>query len=138
MFLPEKLGNSDHEMVGIQSELESIITLFSKNRELRFEPGNGWADVLQLLVTLRLPRSQLYNTFQALVSKYVVRSVPFCFWLMFVCTHEGDELEHPPLTHFRVGARWRLNHRGTLRFLVAIAKLGCITMAILIFKRVFF
>lgn len=38
---------------------------------MSFEPDNGWAEVLQLLAALRLPKQVLSNVFHALVTKYI-------------------------------------------------------------------
>uniref|UniRef100_A0A915ID69 Rab-GAP TBC domain-containing protein n=1 Tax=Romanomermis culicivorax TaxID=13658 RepID=A0A915ID69_ROMCU len=59
------------DRLAITSDLESVITLFCKNREMKFEIDNGWSEVLQLLCTLKLTKPALYNVFHAVVTKYI-------------------------------------------------------------------
>ncbi len=72
-----KLGNSEADRLTVTSDLESILTLYCKNRELPYESGNGWTEVLQLLSSLNVPKCRLYNVFFALTTKYIPRCRTF-------------------------------------------------------------
>lgn len=67
----DKLGNAETNRLAFTSDLESVLTLFCKSREIPFDTNNGWADVLQLLCTLKMSKPVLYNIFYAIVTKYI-------------------------------------------------------------------
>jgi len=67
----DRLGNDNAEKVALVSDLEEIITFYSKSTGIPFKKENGWTDLLQLLSVLKLPKPQLYNCFHALVNRYI-------------------------------------------------------------------
>ena len=69
----DKLGNEEEDKVSIVSDLESIITFFSKSRNEKYSTDNGWLEVIQPLLALKLTRTQLYNCFYSIVNKYIPR-----------------------------------------------------------------
>lgn len=69
----EKLGNDDDERVSVVSDLESILTFYCKNRQLPYETGNGWVELLLPLLSLKLSRSYTYNMFEAIRDSYIPR-----------------------------------------------------------------
>ncbi|KAG1659207.1 TBC1 domain family member 23 [Nymphon striatum] len=69
--LVEHLGNEEEDRLSIISDLESIITTYSKARDESYQEDNGWMDILQHLVTLKLPGQQLYNIFVRIMSCYI-------------------------------------------------------------------
>ena len=46
--LSDRLGNEEEDKVSVVSDLESIVTFYSKSRGLDYVPGNGWLGVLQV------------------------------------------------------------------------------------------
>lgn len=71
----DRLGNDSVEKLALVSDLEEIITFYSKSAKIAFTAGNGWTDLLQLLSVLKLPKPQLYNCFNALVNRYIPKYV---------------------------------------------------------------
>lgn len=69
----DKLGNEEEEKVSVVGDLESIVTFFSKSRVESYATDNGWLDVLQPLLALKIGKSELYNCFYALSNKYITR-----------------------------------------------------------------
>lgn len=65
------LGNEDQEQVGVQSELESILTYYCKKRDLKYESNNGWIETLLPILSLKLKRSETYTVFQAIRDTYI-------------------------------------------------------------------
>ncbi|KAF6031955.1 TBC1D23 [Bugula neritina] len=72
----DRLGNDSIEKLALVSDLEEIITFYSKSKKTAFRADNGWTDLLQLLSVLKLPKPQLYNCFNALVTRYIPKYVP--------------------------------------------------------------
>ncbi|KAK0397666.1 hypothetical protein QR680_002209 [Steinernema hermaphroditum] len=56
-------------------ELESLVTLYCKRQNLEFSPGNGWIDVLEVLISVGFDSSTLYNVFFAITTKYIPRDL---------------------------------------------------------------
>ncbi|RUS82815.1 hypothetical protein EGW08_009435 [Elysia chlorotica] len=73
--LVDKLGNEEEDKVSIVSDLETIVTLYCKSRGLKYTSSNGWMDVLQVLLTVKMSPSELYNTFYAILNKFVPKSL---------------------------------------------------------------
>ncbi|XP_064618289.1 TBC1 domain family member 23-like [Liolophura sinensis] len=71
--LVDKLGNEEQDKVSIVSDLESIITFYCKSCSKEYRSSNGWLDILQPLLALKLSRAELYNCFYAMMTKYVPR-----------------------------------------------------------------
>ncbi|KFD68655.1 hypothetical protein M514_03676 [Trichuris suis] len=93
--LCENLGNCNEDRLAIVSDLESVITLFCKTCNVQFCLENGWIDLLQLLVALRLPRAQLYHVFFALTTKYIPKDCwkneqAFNLFRLLLVYHEPD------------------------------------------------
>lgn len=110
-----KLGNeSESDKLGIQSDLESVVTLYCKSREISYVPDNGWGDILQLLIALELPRAQLYNLFFSFTTKYIPRGCvkdgrPFDLFRLLLLYHEPQLcslLDTRKITPDQYGMRW--------------------------------
>lgn len=71
----DKFDNSEEEKLSLASDLESVITFYCKSKNVRYESHNGWLDILGPLVALRMEKSDLYNCFYALITKYIPRYV---------------------------------------------------------------
>uniref|UniRef100_A0A182JGG3 TBC1 domain family member 23 n=1 Tax=Anopheles atroparvus TaxID=41427 RepID=A0A182JGG3_ANOAO len=66
-----KLGNEDEDKVSVVCDLESILTFYCKNRNLAYEPNNGWVELMLPLLSLKLIRSDTYNLFEAIRDTYI-------------------------------------------------------------------
>lgn len=67
----DTLGNDELESVGVLSDLESILTFYCKNRNLKYESKNGWIETLLPILSLKLKRSETYNLFEAIRDTYI-------------------------------------------------------------------
>ncbi|XP_058446241.1 TBC1 domain family member 23 [Malaya genurostris] len=67
----DKLGNDEEDKVAVVADLESILTFYCKNRNLVYDANNGWIELLLPLLSLKLPRSEIYNMFEAIRDTYV-------------------------------------------------------------------
>lgn len=67
----DTLGNDELEQVGVMSDLESILTFYCKNRNLKYESKNGWIETLLPILSLKLKRSDTYNLFEAIRDTYI-------------------------------------------------------------------
>ncbi|KAJ8034465.1 TBC1 domain family member 23 [Holothuria leucospilota] len=91
----DKFDNSDEEKLSLASDLESVITFYCKSKNVKYETSNGWLDILGPLVAHRMERSDLYNCFYALITKYVPRdtqkeSASFQLFRLLLMYHEPD------------------------------------------------
>lgn len=66
-----KLGNEDEDKVSVVCDLELILTFYCKNRNLVYEPNNGWVELMLPLLSLKLIRSDTYNLFEAIRDTYI-------------------------------------------------------------------
>ena len=57
--------------MSVLGDLESMITFFSKSRVESYSSDNGWLDLLQPLLALKLGKAETYNCFYALINKYI-------------------------------------------------------------------
>jgi hypothetical protein len=71
----DKLDNTEEEKLAVASDVESIVTLYCKSRNVTYEHENGWADILQSLIALNFSKNELYNCFYAIVTKYIPKLV---------------------------------------------------------------
>lgn len=69
--LVETLDNSSSERLSILSDLESIVTNFSRLKNCPYDSNNGWTELLQTLIHLNVKRDQLYTIFDAIETRYV-------------------------------------------------------------------
>ncbi|KAH8297986.1 hypothetical protein KR018_003953, partial [Drosophila ironensis] len=67
----DRMGNEEEDKVSVVSDLESIITFYCKNRNLQYEPENGWIELLLPLFALKLNRSDTFNLFEAIRDTYI-------------------------------------------------------------------
>ncbi|XP_077985076.1 TBC1 domain family member 23-like [Glandiceps talaboti] len=71
----DKFNNSEEEKLSLASDLESVITYYCKCRDVTYCHGNGWLEIVGAFITLNLERSDLYNCFYALMSKFIPRDI---------------------------------------------------------------
>ncbi|XP_063959551.1 TBC1 domain family member 23-like isoform X1 [Lytechinus pictus] len=91
----DKLDNSDEEKLSLVSDLESVLTFYCKSKNLKYEVGNGWLDILGPLVALHMDKALLYNCFYAIMTKYVPRetnelSRTYHLFRLLVMYHEPE------------------------------------------------
>lgn len=67
----DTLGNDELEQVGVVSDLESFLTFYCKNRNLKYESRNGWIETLLPILSLKLKRSETYNLFEVIRDTYI-------------------------------------------------------------------
>ncbi|XP_017279057.1 TBC1 domain family member 23 isoform X1 [Kryptolebias marmoratus] len=93
--LIDQLGVSEEEMSEMVSDVESVITFYCKSRNITFTPELSWPHLLKPLLGLRLPRSDLYNCFYAVMNKYIPRECvlngrPFHLYRLLLQYHEPE------------------------------------------------
>lgn len=67
----ETLGNEEVDKISVLSDLESILTFYCKNRNLKYETNNGWIETLIPILSLKLKRTDTYNLFEAIRDTYI-------------------------------------------------------------------
>lgn len=72
--LVKSLDLSDSEQLAISSDVESIITTFSKSNNISYRSKNGWIEIIQPLIALKLTKEEVYCCFEVIVKKYVPKS----------------------------------------------------------------
>ncbi|CAG2112895.1 unnamed protein product, partial [Medioppia subpectinata] len=72
----DQFANSDDsERVAIRSGMETIITNFSKLNDVQYVSDNGWTEILEPLLTLKLKTEDLFKVFESIQLKYI----PKCY-----------------------------------------------------------
>lgn len=66
-----KLDNDEEERLSIISDLESIVTSYCKLRNLSYSRNNKWIELLLPILTLKIPKSTVYNLFEAIRDTYI-------------------------------------------------------------------
>lgn len=67
----ETLGNEEVDKISVLSDLESILTFYCKNRNLKYETNNGWIETLIPILSLKLKRTDTYNLFETIRDTYI-------------------------------------------------------------------
>uniref|UniRef100_A0A3B5LN51 Rab-GAP TBC domain-containing protein n=1 Tax=Xiphophorus couchianus TaxID=32473 RepID=A0A3B5LN51_9TELE len=93
--LIDQLGVSEEERGEMVSDVESVITFYCKSRNITFTPELSLPHLLKPLLGLKLPRSDLYNCFYAIVNKYIPRECvpkgrPFHLYRLLLQYHEPE------------------------------------------------
>ncbi|CAN9500254.1 unnamed protein product [Ophioblennius macclurei] len=93
--LIDQLGMSADERGDMASDVEAVITFYCKSRNVSFTPELSWPHLLKPLLGLRLPRSDLYNCFYAVMNKYIPRDCvakgrPFHLYRLLLQYHEPE------------------------------------------------
>ena len=71
--LVEKLSNSDTEKLSIRSDLESILTNFSRLYNSPYDSKNGWIELLEALIHLNVKNDVLFKLFESIQLRYIVK-----------------------------------------------------------------
>ncbi|KAH9504514.1 hypothetical protein Btru_063009 [Bulinus truncatus] len=69
--LVDKLGNDEDDKVSIISDLETIVTFYCKSRGVKYATNNGWMDILQVLLAVKMSTSDIYNCFYSIMNKFI-------------------------------------------------------------------
>ncbi|KAJ0065202.1 hypothetical protein NL108_006539, partial [Boleophthalmus pectinirostris] len=90
-----QLGVSEEERVDMEADVEAIITFYCKSRNVTFSTDLSFPHLLKPLLSLKLPRSDLYNCFYALMNKYIPRDCvpkgrPFHLFRLLLQYHEPE------------------------------------------------
>ncbi|XP_051563193.1 TBC1 domain family member 23-like isoform X3 [Myxocyprinus asiaticus] len=91
----DQLGVPVEEGRDLVSDVESVMTFYSKSRNVTFSPDLSWPHLLKPLLGLQLPRRDLYNCFYAVMNKYiprdcVVKGRPFHLFRLLLQYHEPE------------------------------------------------
>ncbi|MEQ2168478.1 hypothetical protein GOODEAATRI_014833 [Goodea atripinnis] len=90
-----KLRAAEEERSQMVSDVESVITFYCKSRNITFTPELSLPHLLKPLLRLKLPRSDLYNCFYAIINKYIPRECvlngrPFHLYRLLLQYHEPE------------------------------------------------
>ncbi|XP_064651134.1 TBC1 domain family member 23-like [Lineus longissimus] len=93
--LVERLGNDEDDHLAVVCDLESILTFYCKSRSVEYVHDNGWLEILQPMLALKLSRPELYSIFYALVTKYVSKECckngkPFHLFRLLLLYHDPE------------------------------------------------
>lgn len=72
-ILVGNLDNDEEDKVSILSDLESLVTHYCKSHNINYETNNGWFHILTPLVSLKLPKDELYTYFNSILESYTPR-----------------------------------------------------------------
>lgn len=81
-----QLENDEEDKVSILSDLESLVTHYCKSHNLNYEQNNGWLHILTPLVSLKLPKNELYTYFSSILESYTPRWVSATWWALSLLT----------------------------------------------------
>ncbi|XP_067009711.1 TBC1 domain family member 23 isoform X2 [Anabrus simplex] len=89
------LGNEDEDKVSVTSDLESVLTFYSKSMGVQYEKNNGWLEILLPLLALKLPLADTYNLFEAISNQYIPRGckkngIPFHLFRLLLLYHDPE------------------------------------------------
>ncbi|XP_071174682.1 TBC1 domain family member 23-like [Mytilus edulis] len=94
--LIDKFGNEDEEdKLTLVSDLETIITFYSKSRNETYKSECDWLGVIQPLLALKLSRAEIYNCFYAILNKFISRDCekngkPFHLFRLLLQYHDPE------------------------------------------------
>ncbi|XP_015791431.1 TBC1 domain family member 23 [Tetranychus urticae] len=69
--LVEALGNPEDDRLAITSDLETVLTTYAETYGYKYFTDNGWLEVIEPLLTLKIGRDDLYNFFEIIHKKYI-------------------------------------------------------------------
>lgn len=91
--LVDRLGNDEEDKISVMSDLESVITRYCKVTGETYNSKNRWLQLLEPLIALHLPKSELYSWFCAICQLYVVRHscpTPFHLFRLLLLYHDPE------------------------------------------------
>ncbi|GFY50129.1 TBC1 domain family member 23 [Trichonephila inaurata madagascariensis] len=91
--LVDRLGNEDEDKVSVLCDVESIITRYC--HQSGYDYDTNWVHLLEPLVALRLPKTNLYSLFCSIHKKFVPKncakqSSPFHLLRLLLLYHEPE------------------------------------------------
>jgi hypothetical protein len=69
MALVKNLDNEEAEQLSVAGDIESVITTLSKNMESPYSSDNGWIQVIEVLMNLKLPKEETYSCLEVIFKK---------------------------------------------------------------------
>ncbi|RWS27081.1 TBC1 domain family member 23-like protein [Leptotrombidium deliense] len=69
--LVDNLGNDEIDKLSVLSDVESIVTTFAKKYKITYCSNNGWLEILQPLLALKIPKNEIFNCFEAIINQYI-------------------------------------------------------------------
>ncbi|KAG8236298.1 hypothetical protein J437_LFUL017982 [Ladona fulva] len=89
----DKLGNEDEDKVSVISDLESILTFYCKSTQSKYDENNGWIEILLPLIALKLHKTETYNLFEAIMTRFIPRCCtkngsPFHLFRLLLLYHD--------------------------------------------------
>ncbi|XP_073473062.1 TBC1 domain family member 23 isoform X2 [Aquarana catesbeiana] len=93
--LIDQLVVPEDRKTSVLQDVESVVTYYCKSRNVKYQEDVSWFHLLQPLVDLNLPRSDLYNCFYAIMNKYIPRDCykkgkPFHLFRLLLQYHEPE------------------------------------------------
>ncbi|XP_077336326.1 TBC1 domain family member 23 isoform X2 [Lithobates pipiens] len=93
--LIDQLVVPEDRKTSVLQDVESVVTFYCKSRNVKYQEDVSWIHLLQPLVDLNLPRSDLYNCFYAIMNKYIPRDCykkgkPFHLFRLLLQYHEPE------------------------------------------------
>ena len=74
MALAANLDNEEAEQLAVAGDVESVLTTLSKDLEALYTSGNGWIEMTETLMGLKMTKEETYSCLQVIVKKYVPRT----------------------------------------------------------------
>ena len=72
-LLVSRLDNDEEDKVSILSDLESLLTHYCKSHNKNYHSDSSWMHVLTPLISLKLPKCEIYTLFNTIIDSYVPR-----------------------------------------------------------------
>lgn len=93
--LVDRLGNEEEDRLSVLCDLESVLTKYCKESGYTYSSNLKWLEVLEPLIALRLPRTQLYYYFSSIQRLYIPKNAvkngnPFHLFRLLLLYHEPE------------------------------------------------
>lgn len=74
MSLVKNLDNEEAEQLSLAGDMESMITTLSKSLSVAYTSDNGWIEVMETLMSLKMTKEETYACMEVIVKKFIPRS----------------------------------------------------------------
>jgi hypothetical protein len=94
--LAAKLEPNDLEaQIQIVSQLESIITYYCVSNDESYEKDNGWIEILQPIMSMKLSKNENYNFFSSILNRYIPKDCvqngsPYHLFRLLMLYHDPE------------------------------------------------
>lgn len=94
--LAEKLEPEDLDaQIQIVSQLESIITFYCISNDESYEKDNGWIEILQPIMSMKLSKNENYNFFSSILNRYIPKDCvqngsPYHLFRLLMLYHDPE------------------------------------------------